>query len=204
MEEIWVKIPNHEFYEVSTYGNVRSISRSIPDKNGRILHYKGKLLKCHDNGLGYKKIIYKDGTKEQEYVHRLVARLFIPNPLNKPCVNHIDNNPSNNHFTNLEWVTMQENTEWMIKQGRFKRTQQWLDHLHESLKGKYKAVKGTNINTGKTIYFESVNSVRTSGFLPSCVCVCCKHKNGVTQHKGYKWEYISNEEYIYGKEHNAN
>lgn len=39
----------------------------------------------------------------------------------------------------------------------------------------------------KTI--KNINSVREYGFQPSCVCVCCKHKNGIKQHKGYKWEY---------------
>lgn len=42
-------------------------------------------------------------------VHRLVALTYIPNPDNKPCVNHIDNNASNNHFSNLEWCTHEEN-----------------------------------------------------------------------------------------------
>jgi len=51
-------------------------------------------------------------------VHRLVARYFIPNPLNKPCINHIDNDTQNNNVNNLEWVTHKENTAHTIKQGR--------------------------------------------------------------------------------------
>ena len=42
-------------------------------------------------------------------IHRLIAEYFIPNPLNKPCVNHIDGNKLNNNIDNLEWVTSQEN-----------------------------------------------------------------------------------------------
>ena len=50
-------------------------------------------------------------------VHRLVAMVFIPNPENKPEVNHIDCNPSNNHVSNLEWVTHRENLEHQYKTG---------------------------------------------------------------------------------------
>ncbi len=49
------------------------------------------------------------GTK-REYIHRLVALKYIPNPENKRTVNHIDGNPKNNHMSNLEWATHGENT----------------------------------------------------------------------------------------------
>lgn len=42
-------------------------------------------------------------------VHRLVALVFVGNPFNKPCINHIDGNNQNNSYTNLEWVTDEEN-----------------------------------------------------------------------------------------------
>ena len=45
----------------------------------------------------------------EKYVHRLVARFFIPNPLNRRCVNHKDGNKANNHFSNLEWCTHRQN-----------------------------------------------------------------------------------------------
>lgn len=50
-----------------------------------------------------------DGTKRRFAVHRLVAKAFIPNPDNKPEIDHIDGDPTNNHVWNLQWVTHKEN-----------------------------------------------------------------------------------------------
>lgn len=58
---------------------------------------------------------YSQGKKKIEYLHRLVAFHFIPNPENKPCVNHKDGNKSNNDVSNLEWVTYSENHEHAYK-----------------------------------------------------------------------------------------
>lgn len=58
-----------------------------------------------------------DGKQYREYVHRLIATKFIPNPDNKSCVNHIDGNGHNNHPSNLEWVTHSENTQHAIENG---------------------------------------------------------------------------------------
>ena len=206
MEEIWKEIPNHPFYEISNLGHVKSKERYITYSNGKVIHHKERFLKGNDNGLGYKKIDFKDGDGRWEYVHRLVAKAFIPNPDNKPCVNHIDNNPSNNAASNLEWCTKQENTDWMMVQGRFKRTQQWLDRLQVSLEPKYKPVKATNIITGEVLYFDRVNGVKDRGFSPGSVCNACKNKYGTKKYKGYVWEYITKEEYENGKkeqEHNS-
>ena len=65
-----------------------------------------------DNGMGYLFVeLYNRGQHKKEYVHRLVAKAFIPNPNNKPYINHRDGNPHNNFISNLEWCTPLENVE---------------------------------------------------------------------------------------------
>ena len=84
-------------YEVSSNGDVYSTKRNI-------------VMKQHPDSWGYPRItLMKNGVKLRRSVHRLVAEAFIPNPSNKPEINHIDGNKNNNHINNLEWVTHSEN-----------------------------------------------------------------------------------------------
>lgn len=103
MQEIWVDIKGHDSnYRISTLCNVISLSRF--DKRGFLR--KEKILKHVINRHGYVDISLGQQKKK---LHRLMAEAFIPNPDNKPCINHKDGNKLNNSVYNLEWCTHSEN-----------------------------------------------------------------------------------------------
>lgn len=110
--ECWKDIPGYEgMYQASTLGRIRSIPRYTYDKMGRIQVQKGCILHQYPTGKyrDYRKVILrKDNKCKNVQVHRLVASTFIPNPENKPSVDHIDRNPSNNVPSNLRWATYKE------------------------------------------------------------------------------------------------
>lgn len=189
VNEEWKSVVGWSLYEISNMGKIRSKDRVINTKKYSYVK-KGRILNPIQDEFGYYRVVLKqDGRSKAERIHRLVCEAFIANPLNKPCVNHIDNNPTNNRVDNLEWVTHQENTDWMIKQGRFKRNQKWLDKLHKTQRERfYKKVRGTNLQTGETIEYECVNRTKVGGFSPSSVSECCNGK--IKSYKGYKWEFV--------------
>jgi hypothetical protein len=79
-----------------------------------------KESKCSLDKNGYKVInIYFNGLRKTERVNRIIAKTFIPNPNNKPFVNHINGIKTDNRVENLEWVTAKENTEHAIKNKLF-------------------------------------------------------------------------------------
>lgn len=93
-------------YMVSNYGNIKSVDRV--DYIGK--RRKGKLLKTYFSKYGYKMVcLTNKGIQKNFLVHRLVASAFLDNKDCLPEVNHKDGNKSNNHVSNLEWVTKSQN-----------------------------------------------------------------------------------------------
>lgn len=111
--EIWKDIKGFEgSYQVSNLGRIRSCNRVVNNSASRTgkQHRKGKILALNKTYRGYYIVhLFRGGKKIHPLVHRLVAQAFIPNPENKPQINHIDGNPRNNQVKNLEWATESEN-----------------------------------------------------------------------------------------------
>lgn len=109
MIEEWKKVVGFENYEVSNLGRVKRSECTIIYSDGMKCFYKEKILK-QDTPRGYKRITLSKNNKTERYqVHRLVAYYFIDNPLDKPCVNHINGIKEDNRVVNLEWCTYSEN-----------------------------------------------------------------------------------------------
>lgn len=112
--EVWKSIEGAPFYEVSNLGRVRSIDREVTvSPKGKTPYTsvkKGRVLRLSTNKYGYYTVSFylHTGKEVTKTVHRLVAEAFIPNPENKPTVNHIDGDIKNNKVDNLEWATMME------------------------------------------------------------------------------------------------
>lgn len=106
------------YYRVSNFGRVKSLERTVKRRNGSLRTVKERIMVQTVFNKEYLKVgLSKYGKVKNMPVHRLVAIAFIPNPLNKPQINHIDSNPSNNHVNNLEWVTPKENMRHAIEFG---------------------------------------------------------------------------------------
>lgn len=93
----WVKIKGYVNYEVSECGQVRNTNT-------------GRILKQDETGVGYYRVtLSKGNVQNRQSVHRIVAKHYVDNPLDKPMVNHLDGDKKNNHKDNLEWCTCSEN-----------------------------------------------------------------------------------------------
>lgn len=99
--EIWRPVVGFEgYYMVSNLGRIKSLHK----------RYEGLILKPYDEGHGYRMVdLCKNGIEKKCRVHRLVAMAFIPNPLNKREVDHINFIRHDNRVCNLRWATSKEN-----------------------------------------------------------------------------------------------
>jgi hypothetical protein len=118
-KEVFKDIIGYEgLYQISNRGRVRSLKKEIIKNTGARVVFPKIILK-HCFRQGYACVNLFKGKKPRTHnVHRLVAVHFIPNPENKPQVNHINANRADCSILNLEWVTASENAIHCVKLGR--------------------------------------------------------------------------------------
>lgn len=187
MQEVWKDIIGYEgLYQVSNLGRVKSLQRVVKRTNGRPYTAKEKILGQFYSGRDkdyLKSYLSKNGKKKSYQIHRLVAIAFIPNVQNKPQVNHIDGNKSNNNILNLEWCTNSENQIHAYRMG--------LNHV-KSLKGYLnpcsKEVIKCDLDGNEIECFGSMKEAeRMTGIHYTNISACCKGKTKTAG--GFKWIY---------------
>lgn len=168
MKEIWKKIEEYNDYQVSNLGRVKSLKNK-----------KEKVLKPSKNSSGYLQVVLsKNGKVKSHFIHKLVAKAFVDNKNKYIEVNHIDENKTNNFYSNLEWCDRKYNMNY----GTIKAKQ---------AKAQMKKVAKLS-KDGKVLQvYESIKeAAKANNCIETHIVACCRHKNHYITHKGYKWEYF--------------
>ncbi len=184
-EEIWKDIEGYEgYYQISSRGRVLALERNVSERQRR----KEKLRAITVLKTGYARVIlYKEFGYKIEQVHRLVANAFIPNPENKPQVNHINSIRNDNRVENLSWVTSSENRIHGIKFGNVKTMAYWTGK-----KGKDHPLSKTIIQMTMDLeyvneFIGTENAEIMTGIGRTNIARCCREISRSAG--GYKWKY---------------
>lgn len=173
MKEQFRKVVDNDNYTISSDGILKG-------KTGR----EKALRKRKD---GYLEVhLYRDGIRSHKRVHRLVAEAFIPNPDNKPEVNHKDGNKCNNSVDNLEWVNKSENMTHAYQTGLVKPHASYGMLGHKNPNAGRKGRKVMIIETGEI--FNSIKDCAIAiGGSDRRICDCLK--GVIDSYQGYHFEY---------------
>lgn len=171
-QEIWKDVDGYAgLYQVSNLGQVKSLGKY--DRLGR---YRAEKIKATvDNGSGYCVVNLKhNGKQKQMTVHRLVAQAFIPNPDDKPEINHIDGCKGNNCVDNLEWASRSENIKHAFNLGL------------NTQKGKRKVIC---VETGR-LFNSIADAEKWVGIKGSRIANVCNLRRGCKTCGGFHWRFV--------------
>lgn len=168
--EIWKDIEDFPNYQVSNMGRIKSYKQKTC-----------KIMKQNLTSAGYLDFQLRSKNNKSVHfsTHRLVAQTFIPNSENKPQVNHINEDKTDNRVVNLEWMTEKENSNYGTGKER----------MIKSLRnGKLnKPVLQYDLEGNFIREWKSMREAGRNGFDSKCISKCCKMIRKT--HKGYIWKY---------------
>ena len=174
---MWKTLDFNQKYKVSDQGEVVKIDTNYYLKQSKD---KDGYLTCT--------LRNSDGTKTKYRVHRLIAMAFIPNPFNKPEVNHINSVRDDNRVLNLEWTTRSENQKHVFRNGRFPELREKAKEnlLNYAVTANEQKVAQIDKKTGEILNtFKSMTEAeRQTGINHRNISRACS-KNGTAG--GYKW-----------------
>ena len=190
-DEEWRPVPGYEaYYSVSNHGRVWS-------------HYRNRHLKPIIGKTGYEFVhLSVAGNAKRIPIHRLVAEAFIPNPENKPTVNHINEVKRDNYVGNLEWATVREQNIHGTRIERAKAHTDWqarnekIDYRAVAAKHNYHEINRKQMKPILQFSREGIliarhdgvsEAARKVGVLASHICCCLKGRRKSCG--GYQWKY---------------
>lgn len=205
MEEVWKPVRGYEgYYEISNFGKVRSLDRVV--KQGSCMRkVKAKIIKIYIGPYGYPCVsLCRDRKTRCIPIHRLLAKAFIPNPENKPFIDHIDTDKTNYRLNNLRWCTQKENMNNPLTLA-FCKKRVYTKEIIEKIK-KTKIARKTKTAPKKVYQFDKngnfideFNSIIEAGIKnnisKTLISRCC-HKQSMTA-GGYLWSFDKNDVPIY-------
>ena len=191
-EKVWKPVPGYEsLYEVSDQGDVRSIAYLYSRTRTVMPRNSPRNLRLETSRDGYKRVVLCiNGFHKHFSVHRLVAMAFIPNPSALPQINHIDENPANNHVENLEWCDGKANCNHGLHRQRIVERQTNAKY-HSKAVSQY-TLDGRYIAT----YPSTREAERQTGIASEQISRVCKGKNNHAGH--FFWKYADNSVDSYG------
>lgn len=198
--EIWKDVVGYEgHYSISSFGRIICHERYIIAKNGHKHYLKRRLIKTKQSKGYHSVALHINSKRKRFYIHRLVAQAFIPNPNNKPCVDHIDCNIDNNKVENLRWVTQLENVHNPLTRIHAKES---FVPLFNELNGNSTPIIRISISNEQDLkIYPSQCEAKRCGFNQGAISACCRHK--LKHYKGYKWMYLSDYENLINKSKNT-